>query len=498
MNPDQMWTWLGLIAPVLLVSLGGCVSMLLSVAEKRDDAVEHQPEAASAYLVTSLAFLALALVALWLQQPAGSAWNGLVSVDRFAIVGQGILVFASGIALSIGGAYWERQRLVRGEYFALSMFATAGMMLMVLACELLTFFVGLEIMSLAIYVLVCFRRADRWSQEAALKYFINGSFASAFFLFGAGLLFGATGATDYVGIAAVVKQAGVLSPLFLSGATLCLIGFAFKVAAVPFHMWAPDAYMGAPTTVTGYMAATVKTAGFLAFLRFTLMALGNGAHSLVPAVIPLIEVLAIVTMTVGNLLALLQRRTKRMLAYSSISHAGYLLVGMVGALERGDNGVRAVMFYLLTYGVTTIGAFGILASLEKGHNRHEDGFVHKLAGIGYLRPGLALALTVFMFGLSGIPPTAGFVGKILLFGPALEAGHSTLVVIALLNSVFAVYYYLRVIVFMYMKGQTADEHGQAQVASPFMNVALAVAAVLTVAVGVAPQDWLQPLAHLLT
>lgn len=495
MSPDQVLSGLLLIAPVLLVGIGGCVAMLLSVAEKRNDHVEHEAEQAAPYLASSLAFLGLALGGLYFQQPAGAAFGGLITVDKFALVGQAIIVFASAMALAIGGAYWDQRRLVRGEYFALSMFATSGMMLMVLASELLTFFVGLEIMSLAIYVLVGFRRSDRWSQEAAVKYFINGSFASAFFLFGAALLFGASGATDYAGIAAVVKQAGVLSPMFLVGATLCLVGFAFKVAAVPFHMWAPDAYMGAPTAVTGFMAATVKTAGFLALLRFTLVALGNGGHSLVPAVTPLIEAMALVTMTVGNLLALLQRRTKRMLAYSSISHAGYLLVGVVGALERGDSGVRGVMFYLLVYGVTTIGAFGILAALEKGNSRHEDGFIHKLAGVGFSRPGLGLALAVFMFALSGIPPTAGFVGKVMLFSPALESGHTTLVIFALLNSVFAVYYYLRVIVFLYMKGQTADESHRHL--SPFMSVSLTIAAVLTIAVGLMPQDLLQPLSRLI-
>lgn len=497
MSPEQMLQNLGLIAPILLVSVGGCVSMLLSVATKHNDDVDQDAERPGMYMVSSLVFLALALVALWQQQPAGSAWNGLISVDRFGIFGQGILVTASALALAIGGSYWDRQRLVRGEYFALSMFATAGMMLMVLASELLTFFVGLEIMSLAVYVLVGFRRSDRWSQEAAVKYFINGSFASAFFLFGAGLLFGATGATDYAGISTVVKQSGLLSPLFLTGAALCLIGFAFKIAAVPFHMWAPDAYMGAPTVVTGFMAATVKTAGFLALVRFAMVALGNGGHSLVPVVTPLIEGLAIVTMTVGNLMALLQRRTKRMLAYSSISHAGYLLVGVVGALERGDTGLRGIMFYLMVYGITTIGAFGILATLEKSTNRHEDGFIHKLAGIGFSRPALALALTIFMFALSGIPPTAGFVGKIVLFSPALESGHTFLVVFALVNSVFAVYYYLRVIVFMYMKGQAGEAEEVGMAPTPFLTVALIIAAVFTVAVGIAPQDWLQPLTRLL-
>ncbi len=484
------------IAPILIVTVAACATLLLAVARQKED---ETPFAASSFLAVSLLGLVAAFAVNWSAGSAPSTWGNSLMFDNFSIVAQGLIIFATGVSLCIASASLDEQKMVRGEYFALTLFACAGMMLMVAASELLVFFIGLETMSLAVYVLVGFRRADRWSQEAALKYFISGAFASAFFLFGAALLFGVTGSTDYVTIGAYARHA-LSEPMFLTGAVFVLVAFAFKVAAVPFHMWAPDAYLGAPTTVTGFMAVTVKTAAFAALIRFGLVALGDGAHGVVPIVVQVVEVLAILTMTVGNLLALLQRQVKRMLAYSSIAHAGYLLVGVVGVLERGEAGVRGVLFYLFVYGLTTLGAFGVLVALEHFGARHDDGQINRYAGIGFSHPALGLAFAVFMFALAGIPPTAGFEGKVLLFAPALDAGHVALVVIAVLNSVASIYYYLSLVVAMYMKPtpQSPSAMGRhPSVQSPWLAGALALTSILVLLVGVLPEPWLAPLAHLL-
>jgi NADH-quinone oxidoreductase subunit N len=494
----QLTAGLAQIAPILIVVIAGCLAMLLSVARAKEDS---SPLPGSSFLVVSLAALVGAFAVLWSQGPSATgAWGNLLAFDNFSVVGQALILLATAVSLCIGAAYMDEHKIVRGEYYALTLFCAAGMLLMVAATELLTFFIGLETMSLAIYVLVGFRRADRWSQEAALKYFISGSFASAFFLFGAGLLFGASGSTDYVTIASLLHNGQVASPMFLAGAVLCLVGFTFKIAAVPFHMWAPDAYMGAPTSITGFMAVTVKTAAFVALVRFGIMALGNGSTGLLPVLVKVLEVIAILTMTIGNLLALLQRQIKRLLAYSSIAHAGYLLVGVIGALEKGEAGVRGVLFYLFVYGLTTLGAFGVVVALEHFGGRHDDQQVQRYNGVGYAHPALGLAFVVFMFALAGIPPTAGFQGKVLLFAPALDAGHVALVVIAVLNSVASVYYYLRLVVYMWMKPAPSSPHALAQrpaVSSPWLSGAIALTSILLIMVGTMPDAWLQPLAKLL-
>ncbi len=490
------------ILPMLVVVTGGLVTMLMSVARSYKDP-QHAEVSVEPFVVVSLVSLGLALFLLGGMTPQRQPiWTGTLSIDRLALAAQGLIVGVSAISLCMGAAAIQTQGLVRGEYFSLTLFGVSGMMLMVGASELLTFFVGLEIMSLAVYVLVGFRRSDRWSQEAALKYFLSGAFASAFFLFGAALLFGATGTTDYAGIAAAVAkvlggQTYPLAELLLTGATLCVVGFAFKVAAVPFHMWAPDAYQGAPTMVTGFMAVTVKAAAFVSFLRFVLMGLGDSGRHL-PELVPLFEVLAIVTMTVGNLSAVLQRNVKRMLAYSSIAQAGYLLVGLVGALERGEMAVQALLFYLFVYALSTLGAFGVLIALERRGGRHDENLLNRYAGIAWQYPALGAAFAVCMFALSGIPPTSGFVGKVLLFGPALDAGHIPLVIIAVLNSVVSVYYYLRVVVYMFMRNAPPKKEAELARFSPWLTGALGLTTLLVLAVGVLPQRWLESFSKLLS
>ena len=309
--------------------------------------------------------------------------------------------------------------------------------------DLITIFLGLELMSLALYVMVGFRRSRLDSNEAALKYFLLGAFASGFLLYGIALLYGATGTTNLARMTEFLAASPLSgNPLLVVGGLLLLTGFAFKVAAVPFHMWTPDAYEGAPTSVTGFMAAGAKAAGFAALLRVVLHALGgaNGGWS------SLLSAVAMLTMTVGNVTALLQNNLKRMLAYSSIAHAGYLLIAVV---TGGSDGASAALFYLAVYAVMNLGAFGVLTLL--GRQQEERVTLGDLAGLGFRQPLLGLAMTFFMLSLGGIPPTAGFMAKVYLFGVAVKAGYVPLVIVGVLNSVVSVFYYLRVTVAMYME-----------------------------------------------
>lgn len=334
-------------------------------------------------------------------------------------------------------------------------------------------FLGLETFSLALYTLAGFWKTELRSNESALKYLLLGAFASGFFLYGIALIYGATGTTVLRQIAAFLVDGHPPAPLFLIGGGLLLVGFGFKIASVPFHMWAPDVYEGAPTSVTAFMIAGTKAAAFAAFLRVFLLAL--------PALhvqwLVAIWVLAVLTMTVGNLVALVQSNIKRMLAYSSIAHAGYLLVALVAG---GSSGVAGILFYLVAYALMNLGVFAVIIALQ-GHER-ERLLLTDYAGLGWQRPVLAACMAVFMFSLAGIPPTAGFMGKLYIFSAALEGDYPVLAVIGVLNSVVSVYFYLRVIVIMYMSEATSPPHDQSRGQIPLVQAS--AAAVLAVAVSV--------------
>jgi len=384
---------------------------------------------------------AVSSVMLW---DADAHSLGVVRADNFALFVNLILCVVGILTMLFSNDLVEREGLPLGEYYALTLFAISGMMLMAAATDLLVIFLALEVLSLSVYVLTGLRRASATSAEAAFKYFLLGSFSSAFFLYGIAFAFYVSnGSTrlEQLGLALSAQGAGAPTTLALLAVGLLAIGFAFKVSAVPFHMWTPDAYEGAPTIVTAFMSTGVKAAAFAAFVRVFLAPL----EPLKDQWIPVLSVIAGASMILGTVVGVVQTNIKRMLAYSSIAHAGYLLLGLIAATATGK---AAVLFYLLSYAVTNLGALGIVALL--GTPQHEHDELRDFAGLWRSRPGLAGLMTVFLLSLGGFPPTAGFIGKWYIFAAAVERGYYWLAIIGVLTSVVSVFFYLRIVVMMYM------------------------------------------------
>jgi len=370
-------------------------------------------------------------------------FGGMLTLNQFSMFFDFLYISIGIVTLIFSQGYLEKRGSTsRGEYPALILFAIIGMMLMTRANDLVIVFLGLELLSISLYVLVGFLRHDNLSNESGLKYLLLGAFATGFFLFGAAFTYGATGTTNYDGILLAIANDNILSKIYLVlGIGLLLIGFAFKVALVPFHMWSPDVYQGAPTTVTGFLCTAPKAAGFGALL----ILFNNPLADMHYQWQDIFWLLAVLTMTVGNVTALVQSNVKRMLAFSSISHAGFLVMGI---LVLNVSSISAVLFYLVTYSVINLGSFAIVSSVE----REENGLKFKdYRGLGLRYPWLAAAMTIFMISLAGFPPTAGFVAKYGLFSAAIAEGYIWLVVIAVLNTLISVYYYLRLVINMYMK-----------------------------------------------
>jgi NADH-quinone oxidoreductase subunit N len=378
-------------------------------------------------------------------------FNGMMVSDPYANFFNVVFLGSAALTVLASFRYLDKEGLQHPEYYLLLLFSAIGMMLMASALDLIVIFIALELMSLTVYVLVGFRRTDRRCNEAAVKYFILGSAASAVLLYGSALLYGATGTTGIQGILEFVsKNPAGITPLFTLGAWLAILGFLFKVASVPFHMWMPDVYEGAPAPVTGFMTTGLKAAAFAAFVRvFVSLGYGKGLAAGVQAHIhDILWVSAVLTMVVGNVVALTQTNLKRMLAYSSIAHSGYLLIGLIAGPST-ENGYAPIVLYLVVYSIMNLGAFVVLTALA---SRDDTGLnLHDLAGLSQRHPWLAFAMAVFLFSMAGIPPTAGFVSKYLLFYSAVQANEIVLVVIAVLCSAISVYYYLRVLVYMYMR-----------------------------------------------
>ena len=397
-------------------------------------------------IILSVAVLGLLLSAAAAFITSGNnqiLFGGMLKLNQISLFFDMLYISIGLITLIFSQGYLEKRgSKSRGEYPALILFAVIGMMLMTRANDLVIVFLGLELLSISLYVLVGFLRHDNLSNESGLKYLLLGAFATGFFLFGAAFTYGATGTTNYDGIVLAIANDNILSKIYLVlGIGLLLIGFAFKVALVPFHMWSPDVYQGAPTTVTGFLCTAPKAAGFGALL----ILFNNPLADIHYQWQDIFWLLAVLTMTVGNVTALVQSNVKRMLAFSSISHAGFLVMGI---LVLNVSSISAVLFYLVTYSVINLGSFAIVSSVE----REENGLKFKdYRGLGLRYPWLAAAMTIFMISLAGFPPTAGFVAKYGLFSAAIAEGYIWLVVIAVLNTLISVYYYLRLVINMYMK-----------------------------------------------
>jgi len=424
----------------------------------------------------ALAGIAAALAAtFWLWSRPGWGFAGMVTVDRFALAFQALFLLGGLLTVLISFNRIEEEYVQHGDFFGLLLLALFGLMVMTSTTHFLVIFIGLEILSIALYVLAGYRKMRVDSLEAALKYLLLGAFATGFFLYGVALIYGATGQLEMAHIreAAAAGGAGWLLP---AGALLVLIGFAFKAALVPFHMWTPDVYQGAPTPVTAFMSTGTKAAAFAVLAR--LVSIAVPVETIAWG--PVLAVLAVLTMTVGNFMAIVQSNVKRMLAYSSIAHAGYLLVALAAGNAAGRS---AILYYLLVYTLMNIGAFGVIAWLGRS-GREERLTFESYRGLGYRYPFVSLAMAAFMFSLAGIPPTGGFLGKFFLFAAAVRAEYIPLVVIAVLNAVVSVFYYLRLVVNLYMR--EAEEPAEAGKAHPLLIAALVIALIGVVWLGVAP------------
>jgi NADH-quinone oxidoreductase subunit N len=476
----------GLIAPEVIICAVGVLVMMVDAFAR-----PTQRWVTGSISLVGLAAAGLSIAWLWLSWTGtGQAFNGMIVLDELRLGFTLVFLLVSGLTVLVSMVWVENEKLPAGEFHSLLMFATAGMMFMASAGDLVIVFLGLEILSIATYVMAGFRRIDVRSNESSLKYFILGSLASAFLLYGIALVYGATSTTaglpGTTNIAEIARRLNnsQYPPLLFAGAAMMLVGFGFKIATAPFHIWTPDVYEGAPTPVTAFMAAGPKAAGFASFMRVFVFAFpfvvatgnktiaGEVHHAWLAALV----VLAILTMTVGNVVAIVQNNVKRMLAYSSIAHAGYALVGFIAAgaaptVDQRDAAIAAVIFYLLTYALMNLGAFAVVQLIARAGDRRTE--VEDYNGIGFQSPVLAFSLALFLLSLLGMPLTAGFIGKILVFRAALEQGYYALIVIGVLNTAVSAYYYLRLIIVMFFRQRTTSW------SSPPIPASIAVALVIT-------------------
>ncbi len=478
---------LALIMPELIVCIVGVVVMLVDAFAK-----PSQRWVTGSISMAGLIAAGVSSAWLWLTWSVpNEAFNGMIVLDQLRLGFTFVFLIVSALTILVSMVWVENERLPAGEFHSLLMFATSGMMFMASAGDLVIVFLGLEILSIATYVMCGFRRTDIRSNESSMKYFILGSFSSAFLLYGIALTYGATstaaglpGTTNIAEIARRLPDAQYPLLLF-AGAAMMLVGFGFKIATAPFHVWTPDVYEGAPTPVTAFMAAGPKAAGFASFMRVFLFAfpfvVATGTASVASQIhlawLSALVVLAILTMTVGNVVAIAQNNVKRMLAYSSIAHAGYALVGFIAAggasdLEQRNAAITAVIFYLLTYAVMNLGAFAVVQLIARAGDRRTE--VEDYNGIGFQSPWLAFCLSLFLLSLLGMPLTGGFIAKVVVFRAALDQGYYLLVVIGVLNTAISAYYYLRLIIVMFFRERTSVWN------APRIPASIGVALVITI------------------
>jgi NADH-quinone oxidoreductase subunit N len=456
------------VIPVLCVTLAGLVILLAESFRHRN---ERMPIAGLPLI--GLAGAGLACVFLWDRNATSF---GVVTADNFALFVNLVLIGIGILTVLFAAQTLERDRLPSGEFYTLVLFAIAGMMLMAQATDLLLLFLALETMSIAVYVLTGLRRDQTTSTEAAFKYFLLGAFSSSFFLYGIAFIYGIAGSTSLDRIGSVIAAQSMSgNPMILLAVGLMIVGFGFKIAAVPFHMWSPDAYEGAPAVVTGFMSTGVKAAAIAGFARVFLSAL----EPMIGEWAPVLWVVAAATMIVGTVVGVAQTSLKRMLAYSSIAHGGYLLVGLVAG---NDTGKAAILFYLAAYAITNLGAFGVIALLGSRERANDD--LRDYAGLWNSHPALASMMTIFLLSLGGFPPTVGFIGKWYIFSAAVSAGYYWLAIIGVLTSVVSVFFYLRVVVMMYMSERDARPVPVAL--TRLAMGALALSVVIILALGIMP------------
>lgn len=460
------------ILPEIALTIAALVVLLADVWVKKKEILGY---------LTLLGLAGSLILALQPRVINAYSFTEMIVSDSFGNFFQLLFLTAAIITVFMSMHYFRDNTRMLGEFYSLILFSVLGMMFMVKASDLVMVFIGIETLSLSVYVLTGCLREDRRSGEAALKYILLGAFATAFLLYGIALIFGVTGSTNLSAIAAAIASKSIISnPLLLLGMGLILIGFGFKISMVPFHMWTPDVYEGAPVPVTAFMAVGVKAAALAIFLRVFLQAL----PALNSIWRPMLLVLSVLTMTVGNLVAISQDNIKRMLAYSSIAHAGYLLIGMVAG---GDSGVPAMLYYLVVYTFMNLGAFAVVMAL--GFKGEDNQDIHDYSGLGTRYPLLGFVMTVFMLSLAGIPPMSGFMAKFYIFSAAVKEGYVGLAVIGVINSLISVYYYLRVTVMMYMR-KPEKEIPMAPVRWSLV-VALAITAFLTLQIGLFPSFYLE-------
>lgn len=472
-----------LILPELLVVTAACVVLVL------DPILRTSAKDGLVWLSLGTLAVCMGLTASQMTVPV-SIFSGLVIIDPYGGFWKLLLYFITGLTILLSYSYLKEERLYFGEYYGFILLALCGMMVMVSATDLLTIYLGTELMSLSLYVMAGLKRSAPRSLEASAKYFVLGAFSSGILLYGISLLYGATGSTRLPEIATAIAGQSVDNPLLLFATILLAVGFGFKLAVVPFHMWTPDVYQGAPTSVTAFMAVASKAASFGAFLRVFIEGLG-GLKSNWSAIFLF---LCIATLLLGNVVALVQTNIKRMLAYSSIAHAGYALIGVVAAGQLNDSsGIASVLLYLTLYAFMTFGAFSIVAMLRKDGIEGEE--IEDFTGLAKRHPLAALLMLIFMVSLAGIPPTAGFIGKFYIFMSAVEAGLTWLAVVALIFAVISAYYYLRLVMVMYMREPNdATTAAPQMVMSPTLSIVLACTVAGVVIFGIYPN----PLVHLVT
>ncbi len=469
------------LIPALMLALFGCFVLLV------DFLIFPEPRHRRYVLI----FVALAEVftgaGLWKQQSylssqglaSISAFHGSLTVDGMAIFFNWIFIAAALLVSLVSYRYLETEDESHGEYYGLILLAQCGMFFLATGTDLVTLFIGLELMALCFYVMVGFLRRDKRSNEAAMKYLLLGAFSSGFLVYGFSLLYGLSGSTRLDRVAEAVAQRGPWDPIVFLAMTTTAVGLLFKVSAAPFHMWAPDAYEGAPTTVTAFLAVGSKAASFAFLMRMFLYPLA-GAR---PAWEPILIAIAVLSMTVGNLAAITQTNIKRLLAYSSVSHAGYILLGLIAGNETG---IKGMAVYIMVYVFMTLGAFLVVVALHRKDLIGED--VDDLNGLIHKSPGYAVLMLIFMLSLAGIPPTAGFIGKYFIFLSLIETGHYVLAVVATLYVAVAIYYYFRVVKSMFV----GDMTDKGPVMGGFgMRLALGVTGVLTLLIGIYPEPFLQ-------